>query len=431
MRYATRIAGVLFFALLIASAGLHTHASTATDLQAQIDASNSQIQQLKDDIAKLQTQLDTTTKQKQTLQSAITALSLNIQKLTKSITLTQAQIAQKDQEIGGLANNISDTTGKIGESQSEVGDSLRQLDELDTQPLIVTLLGGGTLSSFFDEATTLETLRSGLEDHINTLSSLKTTLQSSKDAAEQKRHDLAALNSNLNNQKQGLTIAKGAQTKLLTDTKNQESAYQAQIAQKQAQEAKFESDLLNYEAQLNLTVVPGSFPPPGSGVLQWPVDNVRITQYFGNTDFATKNPQIYNGHGHDGIDLAASPGTPIKAALDGVVLGTGNTDLTCPGASYGKWIFIKHPNGLETIYAHLSTFLVQQGDQVTTGEVIAYSDTTGYATGPHLHFGVYAASGSEIASFASKSCKGKIYTMPVADLNAYLNPLSYLPAIPN
>jgi murein DD-endopeptidase MepM/ murein hydrolase activator NlpD len=155
---------------------------------------------------------------------------------------------------------------------------------------------------------------------------------------------------------------------------------------------------------------------------------VRITQYFGNTPFSTANPQIYNGHGHSGVDLAASPGTPIKAARGGTILGTGNTDVTCPGASYGKWVFIKHDDGLSTLYAHLSTFAVSKGQTVTRGQVIGYSGTTGYATGPHLHFAVFASSGSEIASFASKSCAGKTYTMPVGDLSAYLNPLSYLPA---
>jgi len=431
------IPGILLaasFGFVLAVAGgsaLYTHADTATSsIQDQIDASNAQIAQLQADIAKLQTQLDSTTKQKQTLQSAVTALNLNIQKLQKSITLTQAQIAQKDQEIGGLTDNISDTSSKIDVSRSQIADSLRDLEVVDEEPLIVTFLGGGTLSSFFDEAATLETLRTDIQDHVHVLSGLKTDLESDKSTAQDKRQDLANLNADLNQQKQGLVIAQQSQTKLLNDTKNQESVYQAQIAQKQAQEAKFESDLLTYEAQLGLSVTPGSLPPSGSGVLHWPLDNIRITQYFGNTDFATKNPQIYNGKGHTGVDLAASPGTPVKAALDGVVLGTGNTDLTCPGASFGKWVFIKHPNGLSTLYAHLSTFAVAQGDHVTTGQVIAYSDTTGYATGPHLHFGVYASSGSEIASFASSSCKGKTYTMPVGDVSAYLNPLSYLPAIP-
>jgi murein DD-endopeptidase MepM/ murein hydrolase activator NlpD len=175
-------------------------------------------------------------------------------------------------------------------------------------------------------------------------------------------------------------------------------------------------------------VTPGSIPASRAGVLQWPLDSVRITQYFGNTSFATQNPQVYGNKGHNAIDLAASTGSRVKAALDGVVLGTGNTDATCPNASYGKWVFIKHPNGLSTLYAHLSVISVSSGEQVSTGDVIGLSGNTGYSTGPHLHFGVYAASGSKISSFPSASCRGKTYTMPVADVTAYLNPLSYLPA---
>ncbi len=409
------------------TATLADAADTAT--QSQIDQSSAQIAQLKAEIAQLQTQLTATSKQKQTLQSAITGLNLNIQKITKSISLTNAQIAQKDSEIKKISGGISTTTSEIGQVQTEVGASLQALATQDAEPLALELFGGATLSSLFDEEASLAAIRIGLEQKITELATLKTTLQSSKTVAQQKRADLAALQQQLNQQKQGLAIARDTQTQLLAVTKNQESNYQALIAQKQAQEAKFEQDLLAYQSKLGLKVTAGSLPPSGSHPLAWPVDSVRITQYFGNTPFATQNPQIYNGHGHSGVDFAASPGTPIKAARSGVVLGTGNTDLTCPNASYGKWIFIKHDDGLSTIYAHLSVIGVTQGQMVTTGQVIGYSDTTGYATGPHLHFGVFASSGSEIASFASQGCKGKTYTMPVGDLSAYLNPLSYLPSI--
>ncbi len=403
---------------------------STTTLQAQIDSTSAQIKDLQEQIAKLQSQLTTTTAQKQTLQSAVAALNLNIQKLQKSITLAQAQINQKDSQISTLNVTISTTTSEIGQVQAEVADSLRQLESLDNTSLLVSLLTGGSLSSFFDESASLESLRSSLQNKIEDLNNLKQTLQTNKTAAQRKKDELAALQQTLNQQKQGLAITKDSQSKLLTQTKNQEALYQQQIAQKKAQEAQFENDLLDFQSQLNLGFNANTLPATGQGALQWPVKNVTITQYFGNTDFATQNPQIYNGHGHSGIDLAASPGTPIYAARGGVVLGTGNTDLTCPNASFGKWVFIKHDNGLSTLYAHLASFAVAKGDTVSTGQQVGYSDTTGYATGPHLHFGVYASAGSEIASFASSGCKGKTYTMPVADLKAYLNPLSYLPAVP-
>jgi len=430
MRQARFIAlAFLTVLFLLSGSGILTHASTEAEIKAQIEESGKQIEALKSEIAQLQNQLNDTTKQKQTLQGAIKELTLNIQRLQKSITLTQTQIKQKDLEIGTLSTTISDTTERIRTSQTQVADSLRQLVTYDDQPLVVTLLGGGTLSSFFDAATTLEAVRTELQNHIHTLGDLKVDLVSDKNVAEGKRKELSTLNQSLSQQNQGLTIARNEQNKLLDQTKNKESTYQAQIAEKKALQAKFELDLLNFEAQLGLSVAPGSFASPRPGVLQWPVDNPYITQYFGNTAFATQNAQVYGGKGHNAIDLRASPGAPIKAARGGVVRAVGNTDSTCPGASYGKWVFIDHDNGLSTLYAHLSTYTVSQAERVGVGQVIGYSDTTGYATGPHLHFSVYASAGAEIATFPSKSCKGKNYTMPVADISAYLNPLSYLPVL--
>ena len=78
---------------------------------------------------------------------------------------------------------------------------------------------------------------------------------------------------------------------------------------------------------------------------------------------------------------------PVKIVDgDGTVLGTGNTDAIKGCYSFGRWVLIQHDNGLSTIYAHLATMLVSKGDAVSTGQLIGYSDTTGYAVGPHLHF---------------------------------------------
>lgn len=96
--------------------------------------------------------------------------------------------------------------------------------------------------------------------------------------------------------------------------------------------------------------------------MRWPVDNVRVTQTFGDTSFSRSG--AYNGKGHNGIDLAASIGTPLKAALSGVVVGTGNTDTVRGCYSFGKWAMIKHGNGLSTMYAHMSQIGVSTGNRL-------------------------------------------------------------------
>lgn len=399
--------------------------STST-LQAQIDDTSSKISGLQDEIAQLQKELDQTSTQKQTLQTAIKSLTLSRQKLTAQISLTQAQIREKDSQIASLSGSIATTTQLIGSDTGIVEAMVRDLNEQDKNPLQLFLLQGGTLSDLFDQLITLSNTRDALEQHITQLGSLKSDLESTKTDTQNERAQLASLKSQLNGQQLALTATINQQNQLLAQTKNQESSYQSLIAQKKAQEAEFENELENFQNQLKGVVDLSTLPPTGHGVLTWPLDKIRITQYFGNTDFATKNPQIYNGHGHSGVDFAASIGTPVKSAGDGVVMGTGNTDLTCPNASYGKWVLIKHNNGLATLYAHLSVINATEGQTVATGDVIGYSGETGYATGPHLHFGVFAADVVQISSFPSASCKGKIYTMPVAPLSGYLNPLSYL-----
>ena len=107
----------------------------------------------------------------------------------------------------------------------------------------------------------------------------------------------------------------------------------------------------------------------------WPSAGI-ITTYFGEVG-------PYSPRGHSGLDIAAPEGTPIVAADDGEVLKAyWNED------GYGGLVIIGHPSGYETWYGHLDRFDVAMGDQVKRGEQIALMGSTGYSTGPHLHFEV-------------------------------------------
>jgi len=401
-------------------------AQTASELKTQIEEHNAKIKDLEAEIAQFQKQLDATSKERQSLQTTIKELDISRSKITASINLTQRKIDNTDLQIKELGLEIFDKETRIERNNEAVAVTLREMSQIEDGSLMEKVLGAEKLSDLWDQVENISSFQGAVQDHVVELGKLKTDLETNKKLTEQKKRELVSLRTDLSNQKKALDANRADKNRLLAETKNKESEYQKLIAQKNALKAQFESELFNIESKLKRTIDPTSLPRYGSGVLSWPVDKVRVTQYFGNTPFATANPQLYGGKGHNGIDIAASPGTPIRAALTGTVVGTGDTDLTCPNASYGRWVLIRHDNGLTTLYAHLSYITAVSGQSVATGQVVGYSGNTGYSTGPHLHFTVYATQGVSVSTLASVSCRGKVYTLPIAPLEGYLNPLSYL-----
>lgn len=442
-----RIGFLLLFLGVIFITPKSAFADTASDIQAQIYANTEQRASLEADIAAFQRQLDALGKKKDTLRSAISSLTLSEQQLAKQIEVTQNKIAAANLQIEQLSLSIGDKETSISADQDAISKALRGVAEDENTSLVTQLISSNSFGEAwqaFDETTQFN---KALGNNINDLQNARKDLARNRDAVTATKTNLVTLQNDLSLQKRSVDAGKIAQQQLLTQTKNQESNYQKLIAQKQASEKSFEQELASLQSQLNLIVHPGLLPKVGTGVLSWPFSAAFmtnctqrnsifgnlfcITQYFGNTPFATANPQIYNNHGHNAIDIAAPIGTPVQAALSGVILGTGNTDTVrgCLDGSFGKWVMIKHNNGLNTMYAHLSVIDVVQGQSVETGQVLGLSGMTGYATGPHLHFGVYATEGTKIMTLrqnrgAQTGCADAM--MPVATLSAYLNPLSYL-----
>jgi murein DD-endopeptidase MepM/ murein hydrolase activator NlpD len=436
----------LLFFISVGAGALTASAQSTSDLQNQITQHNDQIKALQDEITAYQKQLDTLGKQKNTLQSTINALALSQKQLAAQIAITQNNIAFQNQQLEQLGVAIGDKESTIADNQAAIAKALRSAIESEDQPLVARMLTAGTLAEAWQATEEVQQFNRALGKDIDELRTAREELAVNRDEVAAAKDKLVSLQKDLTLQKKSVDASKAAQQQLLADTKNQEGSYQKLIAQKQAAERSFEQELLNLQSQLNLIVHPGSLPKVGTGLLSWPfslgfmqncaarksvIGNVFcITQYFGNTPFATANAQVYNGGGHNGIDIGAPIGTPVEASLTGTVLGTGNTDAVRGCYSFGKWVMIDHHDGLATLYAHLSEIDVSAGESVGTGQVIGLSGMTGYATGPHLHFGVYASEGTKIMVLsgfrgtALSPCANA--TMPVATKDAYLNPLSYL-----
>ncbi len=403
----------------------HAYAQSVDELKIKINESNTNIKQLEEEIRRYQTEIDTLGKEASSLKNTLASLDLVRKKLEADLAVTRNRIQTTNLEIKELSLQIEDKSERIDDGKRVIAQSLYSISQMDSDALIVSLLGSRTLSEAWSEADKLNTLQSGVRERIHDLKSVKLSLEDNKKKTEAKKAQLVSLQNDLSNQKKILAETVKEKNTLLSQTKNTEANYKKMLASRQAQKEAFERELLEYESALRIAIDPSKIPSTGSGVLSWPLSKIKITQYFGNTAFSTANPQIYSGKGHTGVDFAASIGTPIRASLGGIVTGVANTDLYRGCFSYGKWIMIKHSNGLSTLYAHLSLQTVAVGDAVSTGQVIGYSGNTGYSTGPHLHFGVYATQGVQIKKFNGNShCRGA--TIPIADLKAYLNPLSYL-----
>ncbi|MDP8992104.1 MAG: M23 family metallopeptidase, partial [Actinomycetota bacterium] len=116
----------------------------------------------------------------------------------------------------------------------------------------------------------------------------------------------------------------------------------------------------------------------GSGRLGHPIPGAPVSSMFGGR----VHPILGTVRMHNGLDFRAGTGTPIRAAAAGTVVYAG------PRGGYGNTVVVDHGGPLATLYAHQSALYVQPGAAVTQGQVVGAVGSTGFSTGPHLHFEV-------------------------------------------
>lgn len=402
-------------------------------LQQQITARSDRLSEIETEIAEYEASLREVGAEKNTLNRAIQQLELERRKVLADIDYTETKINSTDLQISQLNLEIENATKRIDDNEAALEEIIRSVHAQDEQSLMEALLQHDSLADYWNSIEDLETVRSAIYERVNNLEQLKAMLEEKRNNERERRGELVNLKEQYDDQQFLLANNKAEQDELLEKTKNEEAEYQSLLAQKRAARELIISELRDFEAKLQFILDPSTVPSPGTAVFNWPLKNVIITQYFGGTEFAKQNASVYAGRAyHPGIDLGAPRGTAIHAPLAGIVRATSNTDAVPGCYSWGKWTLIDHPNGLSTLYAHQDLISVSPGQAVGTNEIIGYTGNTGFSTGPHLHFTVYATKGVEVRQFNEiktvTSCGAA--TTPIAATEAYFDPILYLPPVP-
>lgn len=399
-------------------------------LQTEIRDRNNRLSEIEKEIAEFESSLKEVGAEKKTLQSAIARLELERGKVQAEIRYTEQKINSTDLEINKLILEINSTEADIAQNEAAIAETIRRIYKTDKVTMIEALLQNEHLSEFWSNLQTLDRVRNSMNERVANLITLQETLEDKRDQTSERRGELVDLRNQYSDQSSVLASNRAERSELLVATRNEEAGYQQLLKQKQAAREQIVKEMREFEAKLTFILNPSTIPTAGSRVFDWPLANIVITQYFGGTEFAKRNAGVYGGRAyHPGVDFGAPTGTQIKAPLAGTVRAIGNTDAVPGCFSWGKWTLIDHANGLSTLYAHQSVQSVSAGQRVATGEVIGYVGNTGFSTGPHLHFTVYAKEGVNVRKFneikAVTSCGAA--TTPVAATEAYLDPMLYLP----
>jgi murein DD-endopeptidase MepM/ murein hydrolase activator NlpD len=423
-------AGLIILPALVWGSSLAFAQSEIERLQSEIAERNERLGEIEAEIAQFEAALQEVGAEKDTLQRAIDQLNLERQKVLADIRYTENQISNTDLSINKLTLEISAAERDIETAESGIAEIIRSLHLNDNDTLVEIFLRHENLSDFWDEVESLETVRDSMNQRVNELASLKVTLEEKRSDETEKRTELDSLRQQYTGQQAILDSNRAEKNQLLTETNNEEASYQLMLTERREAREQLLREVQEIESELQFILDPNKIPTPGTAVFRWPLESIRLTQYFGYTKFALANRGVYRNNMHNGIDLAAPVGTKIYAPLSGTIRNVGNTDAVPGCYSWGKWLLIDHPNGLSTLFAHLSHIGVSPGEKVSTGDVVGFTGNTGFSTGPHLHYTLYVSEAVQVKRFnefkAVTGCGAAL--SPFAAVEGYLDPLDYLPA---
>lgn len=317
--------------------------------------------------------------QKSEVQSEKEALAAELDKILTKMEKTKEDIDKKHEEISAKEDELLLAQIDENNQYESMKKRIKYMYENGDTEFIEILFESKSIGDFLNNAEYIEKISEYDRDMLVVFQEICKEIEKQQLALEEERKELEEMQSQLEEQQDELEVlisSKSAEIAALEDEIGENAA-----KLKKLQEAAAEQERLRQEAanKGNHSGVAGpSIIPSGNGRLSNPCPAAYISSEFGYRN----SPGGIGSTNHKGRDYAAPSGTPIYASASGTV-----TTVSYNSAR-GYYVVINHGD-IATLYQHCSATYVEVGQKVSAGQNIAAVGSTGYSTGPHLHFEVH------------------------------------------
>ncbi|MEI6330433.1 MAG: murein hydrolase activator EnvC family protein [Pseudanabaena sp.] len=325
------------------------------------------VEQQRQIIQKQQEQINALTKP---AQSRLEALRRNVRVTDAQIQDNEKKIRQAREQLQNLSFTLQELEYDLNKKRDATSARLRYLQRQQLQRWWVTLLSSRDLNQFADRRRQIERIYDSDRKLLGDLTQRSDRLEKQRNQVISQKNEVELLTQKLKYQKANIEAETVAQQNSLDRLKSDRQAL-TQAEDRLAEDSRRLSQIILAKVQ----PYSGLVLPPGTGQLMYPTIG-EVTSNFG----WRVHPILGTERFHAGIDFGAEYGSLIYASARGRVI---YADWY---GGYGNSVIIDHGNGMTTLYAHCSELYVKDGDVVERGQPISAVGSTGFSTGPHLHF---------------------------------------------
>ncbi len=324
-------------------------------------------------------------------------LDASLEKTAQEISRLQDQIGTKEGEIAVTQQELEDARQTEEQQYEAMKLRIQYMYEKGDTNYIDMLLEAKSFSDMLNKAEYISQISGYDRKQLDAYVATKNQIAEKEAVLEEEHTQLLALEKQAEAKHASVeTLLAGKQQELknyenrIASAENQINEYEKDLAAQEAKIKQIEAEIRRQEeeARKKAEAAGQTYKTASLGDIKfiWPCpSSSRITSGFGGRSSPTEGASS----NHKGIDIGASTGSNILAAASGTVT------ISAYSASAGNYVMISHGGGVSTVYMHCSSRLVSVGDKVSQGDVIAKVGSTGYSTGPHLHFEI-RSSGSYV-----------------------------------